>query len=138
MAKAGTNAGGMNPLQRLILDRMRERGWTPQDVEARGVTHATLHRYMNPLQLKTLPRQQVLASLAQALELPVEKVRAAAFAAIAGTPAAEVTEVAGDTPEWARLLIDVGRELGPEERDQWLALAVELSNAYKPKRKGRK
>lgn len=72
----------MNPLQRLILDQMHKRGWSPKQVEARGVSHATLHRYMNPVKLQTLPRRQILEALAAALDLPLEAVRAAAMATI--------------------------------------------------------
>ena len=73
----------MSPLQRLVLGRMRERGWDPKTVEERGpVTHATLHRYMNPVVLKQLPRQDVLRSLAAGLDLTYEDVRDAAMASI--------------------------------------------------------
>lgn len=78
MARKDTNVEGMTPLQALIVTRMTERGWTPPQVEKRGVKHATLHRYMNPVQLRTLPRQSVLADLAKALDLTVEEVRDAA------------------------------------------------------------
>lgn len=78
MARADTNPAGMAPLQRLILDRMREKRWEPKHVEARGVKHATLHRYMNPIQLLQLPRRSVLEDLAHGLQLPVEEVTQAA------------------------------------------------------------
>lgn len=84
MPRRVTKVSGMTPLQALILDRMRERGWTPKQVEERGVTHATLHRYMNPVRLKQLPRQSVLDQLSAALELPVSTIRLAAMDSIEG------------------------------------------------------
>lgn len=68
----------MSPLRRLILDRMREKGWDPKDVEGRGVKHATLHRYMNPVEMLQLPRRSVLEALAAGLQLPVPVVTQAA------------------------------------------------------------
>lgn len=68
----------MSPLQSLITGRMREQGWEPKDVEARGVKHATLHRYMNPVELRQLPRRDVLESLAEGLVLPYDRVLQAA------------------------------------------------------------
>jgi hypothetical protein len=68
----------MNPLQRLIVDTMRRQGWEPKDVEARGVTHATLHRYMNPVTLKAPPKDKVVRQLAEALSLSYDRVWQAA------------------------------------------------------------
>lgn len=82
MAEKGAHAGGMSPLQSLILDRMRERGWSPKDVEERGVKHATLHRYSNPIVLKQPPRKAVLQQLATALELDLAVVEQAAVESV--------------------------------------------------------
>lgn len=76
------HAPGMSPLQALILNRMRERGWTPKQVEDRGVTHATLHRYMNPVALRQPPRKAVLEQLARALDLPLGRVEQAAVESV--------------------------------------------------------
>jgi len=78
MPKKVTRVDGMSPLQALITTRMQEKGMDAPAVEARGVKHATLHRYMNPVHLRQLPRAAVLEALAQALELDVEDVRQAA------------------------------------------------------------
>jgi len=78
MAKRVTRVAGMSPLQALVTERMRTQGWDAPTVESRGVSHATLHRYMNPLVLRQLPRASVLTALAKALELDVEEVREAA------------------------------------------------------------
>lgn len=82
MAKKVTKVRGMTPLQALIRDQMERKGWEPRDVEDRGVKHATLHRYMQPIILKQLPRKSVLLSLAGALSLDVEDVLAAAVASL--------------------------------------------------------
>lgn len=73
-----THAEGMPPLQALIINTMRERGWSPKQVEDRGVSHATLHRYMNPVELRQPPRKSILRDLATALDLPLSKVERAA------------------------------------------------------------
>ena len=90
MAKRGTKARGMTPLQALVLSRMQEKQWDARTVESRGVTHATLHRYMNPVQLRQLPRQAVLEGLAKALQLDVEVVRQAAKDSVGTAPEREV------------------------------------------------
>lgn len=82
MAGRRAHAPGMSPLQALIVNRMRQRGWSPKQVEDRGVAHATLHRYMNPVELSQPPRKAVLQSLADALELPLAKVQQAAVESV--------------------------------------------------------
>ena len=74
----------MTPLRALILGQMEARRWDPKDVEERGIAHATLHRYMNPLRMKTLPRSDVLTALATSLDLPLERVRQAAWESLEG------------------------------------------------------
>ena len=82
MAEQRSEPDGMAPLQRLIVERMREQGWEPKDIEARGVKHATLHRYMKPVRLKNLPRQEVLQTLATALTLNYDAVLEAAMGSV--------------------------------------------------------
>lgn len=84
MARADTDPAGMTPLQVLILERMRQKGWDAKQVEDRGVKHATLHRYMNPIEMKQLPRQAVIQALAGALDLNEEDVLQAAKDSVAG------------------------------------------------------
>lgn len=86
MARKVTKVPGMTPLQALVLGRMREKQWDAKAVEARGVSHATLHRYMNPVVLRQLPRQRILESLASALDLSVDTVRQAAVESLVGQP----------------------------------------------------
>src|SRR5689334_804441 len=84
MPRKALRVVGMTPFQALITERMREKGWAPADVEARGVAHSTLHRYMQPTPLLTLPRPAVLNKLAKALDLSVEQLRAAAMETVGG------------------------------------------------------
>lgn len=99
MSKGGAHAAGMSPLQALILDRMREHGWTPKQVEDRGVSHATLHRYMNPVQLQQPPRKSVLRALATALDLPLSKLEQAAVESVGYDYTAAGQTPAGTTPQ---------------------------------------
>ena len=108
MARGDADAAGMSPLQRLILDRMREQGWSPKDVEDRGVKHATLHRYMNPVVLHQLPRRAVVEALADGLRLPVEKVEEAALASLARTGTAGGTTTTTGTARGAAGLVGPG------------------------------
>jgi hypothetical protein len=78
-----TDLDDMNPLQRLIVERMAERGWDPKEVEARGIPHATLHRYSNPLVLKAPPREKTIRQLATALHLDFGVVSRAGLDAVA-------------------------------------------------------
>src|SRR3954447_5316928 len=99
MSEGGAHASGMSPLQTLILDRMRERGWTPKQVEDRGVSHATLHRYMNPVVLQQPPRKSVLRALADALDIPLSKMERAAVESVGYDYTASGQTPIGMTPE---------------------------------------
>lgn len=83
MPEQDTDLDAMNPLQRLIVERMAERGWTPKEVEARGIPHATLHRYTNPLVLKAPPRSETIRQLSKALRLDFDVVSRAGLEAVA-------------------------------------------------------
>ncbi len=86
MAKRVTRIEGMSPLQALVTSRMRELSLDPQAVEKRGVKHATLHRYMNPVRLFQMPRVAILEAFAKALEVDVDEVRQAAKDSLGETP----------------------------------------------------
>jgi hypothetical protein len=114
----------MTPLQALIIERMREKGWDPPDVEARGVKHATLHRYMNPVHLQQLPRKSVLRDLANALELDVDDVRQAAMDSIAGVgdrPWRRTLRKSGETIEW-EIVVTRRDRLPLDDLDFWHTL----------------
>lgn len=89
MPKKVTKVRGITPLQALVVGRMTDKGWDPKTVEDRGVAHATLHRYMNPVELRQLPRRDVLEALARGLQLDVEDVRQAAVESLTGRPSTE-------------------------------------------------
>jgi hypothetical protein len=97
VAEQDTDLDDMNPLQRLIVERMRQRGWTPKEIEARGIRHATLHRYTNPLALKTPPRPATIRQLAEALDLDYDRVWRAAVDAVVWSQRSRTREPA--TPE---------------------------------------
>lgn len=82
MARRDTDADGMPPLQRLIVEQMRRKGWSPQQVEDRGVSHSTLYMYTQPLTLRSLPRDATIDKLAEALDLTPDQIREAAWQSI--------------------------------------------------------
>jgi hypothetical protein len=76
--KQGTDPADMPPLQRLIVTRMRDKGWSATQVEDRGISHSTLHYYLQTRRLKAMPRDSTITALASSLDLSEEEVRAAA------------------------------------------------------------
>src|SRR5581483_9685760 len=70
---------GTNPLQRLILDQMRERGLSYGDVARRGgLPRSTVYTLAMTRNLARPPRPATLDGLARGLDVPVSAVRAAA------------------------------------------------------------
>ena len=101
----------MNPLQILIRTRMAEQRWTFADVARRGaLPRSTVHHLATNEQPSRPPHPQTLARLAAGLDLPGERVRAAAAQATAHT----VLTMPKD-PEIEFLLSAVGR-LSREDR----------------------
>lgn len=113
MAKEDTDAAGMSPLQRLILDRMREKWWEAKDVEKRGVPHATLHGYMAGKPLSGLPREATRRQLANGLGLTFEAITEAAKDSIGWTSKATMT-VKNPRPEREIDRLPVGLDLDAE------------------------
>jgi transcriptional regulator with XRE-family HTH domain len=69
----------LNPLQALIQQRLRERGWSYGDVARRGgVPRSTVYTLAITRNLARPPRPATLDGLAQGLDLPVSAIRAAA------------------------------------------------------------
>jgi transcriptional regulator with XRE-family HTH domain len=69
----------LNPLQALIQQRLRERGWSYGDVARRGgVPRSTVYTLAITRNLARPPRPATLDGLAKGLDLPVSAVRAAA------------------------------------------------------------
>ena len=111
----------MNPLQALIRARMAEQHWTFADVARRGaLPRSTVHHLATNEQPSRPPHPQTLTRLAAGLDLPAERVRAAAAQATAHT----VLTMTAD-PEIEFLLSAMGR-LSREDRRYVAALVRSL------------
>jgi transcriptional regulator with XRE-family HTH domain len=130
---------GGNPLQRLILDQMRERGLSYGDVARRGgLPRSTVYTLATTRNLARPPRPATLDGLAQGLEVPVSAVRAAAAESTGlhyydDVPAAP--EQPGDAER--ELLIASIDELTPEDRRHVAALVESLRNKASQQRTDR-
>jgi transcriptional regulator with XRE-family HTH domain len=127
---AGAMEPALNPLQRLIQQRLRERGWSYREVARRGgLPHSTVHTLAATRNLARPPRPATIDALAKGLDVPVSAVRAAAAASTGlhyydeapGEP-----ENPGD-PERELLIASID-ELTPEERRHVAALVESLRN----------
>jgi transcriptional regulator with XRE-family HTH domain len=111
----------MNPLQALIRTRMAEQHWTFADVARRGsLPRSTVHHLATNEQPSRPPHPQTLTRLAAGLDLPAERVRAAAAQATAHN----VFTLTAD-PEIEFLLAAVGR-LSRDDRRYVAALVRTL------------
>ena len=69
----------INPLQRLIQQRLRERAWSYGEVARRGeLPRSTVYTLATTRNLARPPRPATLDALAKGLDVPVSVVRAAA------------------------------------------------------------
>jgi transcriptional regulator with XRE-family HTH domain len=69
----------LNPLQRLIQQRLHERGWSYREVARRGeLAHSTVYTLATTWNLVRPPRPDVIDALARGLDVPVSAVRAVA------------------------------------------------------------
>jgi hypothetical protein len=134
-AAAGTDAGAdearaqdINPLQRLIRQRMQEQGWSYGDVGRRGgLPRSTVYTLATTRNLARPPRPATLNGLAWGLDLPVAVVRSAAAESTGlhyyddelGGP-----EASGD-PERDLLIASID-ELTAEDRQHVAALVESL------------
>jgi transcriptional regulator with XRE-family HTH domain len=117
-----------NPLQRLIQQRLRERGWSYGEVARRGgLPRSTVYTLATTVNLVRPPRPATIDALAKGLDVPVTLVRAAAAEstglhyydeAPAGQPRS------GDQER--ELLIASIDELSPEDRQHVAALVESL------------
>jgi transcriptional regulator with XRE-family HTH domain len=111
----------MNPLQALIRARMAEQHWSFADVARRGaLPRSTVHHLATNERPSRPPHPQTLLRLAAGLDLPAERVRAAAAESTAHT----VLSLTKD-PEIEFLLAAVGR-LSQEDRRYVAALVRTL------------
>src|SRR5579863_7507038 len=69
----------INPLQRLIQERLRDRGWSYGEVARRGgLPRSTIYTLATTRNLVRPPRPATIDALAKGLDVPVSVVRAAA------------------------------------------------------------
>jgi transcriptional regulator with XRE-family HTH domain len=124
----------VNPLQRLIFQRLRERGWSYGEVARRGgLPRSTVYTLATTRNLVRPPRPATIDALAKGLDVPVSAVRAAAAESTGlhyydGLPA-------GPEPPADRereLLIASIDELTPEDRRHVAALVESLRSRALP------
>lgn len=119
----------LNPLQRLIRQRMRERGWSYGNVARRGcLPRSTVSTLAATRNLTRPPRPATINALAEGLDLPVSVVRAAAAEStgLHYYDQAPARQQEGDQER--DLLIASIDELTPEDRRHVAALVESLRN----------
>ena len=123
-----------SPLQRLIEQRLRERGWSYGDIARRGgLPRSTVYTLAVTRNLTRPPRPATIDALAKGLDVPVAAVRAAAaestglyyYDKAPGEP-----EKPGD-PERELLIASID-ELTPEDRQHVAALVESLRKKTTP------
>jgi transcriptional regulator with XRE-family HTH domain len=120
----------LNPLQRLIQQRLRERGWSYGEVAKRGgLPRSTVYTLAMTRNLTRPPRPATIDALAKGLDVPVSAVRAAAAESTGLHYYDDVPsglEQRGDQER--ELLIASIDELTPEDRRHVAALVESLRN----------
>ena len=118
----------LNPLQHLIHQRLRERGWSYGEVARRGgLPRSTVYTLATTRNLARPPRPATIDGLAKGLDVPVSAVRAAAAESTGLHYYDEVPaerEHPGDQER--ELLIASIDELTPEDRRHVAALVESL------------
>jgi transcriptional regulator with XRE-family HTH domain len=125
----------LNPLQRLIQQRLRERGWSYGDVAKRGgLPRSTLYTLATTRNLTRPPRPATIDALAVGLDVPVSAVRAAAAESTGLHYYDEVPAERGEHPSdhERELLIASIDELTPEDRRHVAALVESLRKRTSP------
>jgi transcriptional regulator with XRE-family HTH domain len=116
------------PLQRLILQRLRERKWSYGDVARRGgLPRSTVYTLATTRNLVRPPRPATIDALARGLDVPVSAVRSAA----AESTGLHYYDAAPSDPprpgdQERDLLIASIDELSPEDRRHVAALVESL------------
>jgi transcriptional regulator with XRE-family HTH domain len=124
----------LNPLQRLIQQRMRERGWSYGEVARRGgLPRSTVYTLAQTRNLTRPPRPVTIDALAQGLDVPVSAVRGAA-AESTGLHYYDEAPASRDDPgdRERELLIASLDELTPEDRRHVAALVESLRKKTSP------
>jgi transcriptional regulator with XRE-family HTH domain len=136
--RLGTAAAGLeldiNPLQQLIRQRLRERGWSYGKVARRGgLARSTVYALAITRNLARPPRPATIDGLAKGLDLPVSVVRAAA-AESTGLYYYEEAGAGQQHPDdrEKELLIASIDELTPEDRRHVAALVESLRHRTSP------
>ena len=119
---------GINPLQRLIQQRLREQGWSYGEVSKRGgLPRSTVYTLATTRNLARPPRPATIDALAKGLDVPVSAVRAAAAESTGlhyYDEAPAERQHPGD-PERELLIASID-ELAPEDRRHVAALVESL------------
>ena len=125
----------INPLQRLIQQRLRERGWSYGEVARRGgLPRSTVYTLATTRNLVRPPRPATINALAKGLDVPVSAVRAAAAESTGLHYYDEVPAEPEHSADPEReLLIASIDELTPEDRRHVVALVESLRNRASPK-----
>jgi transcriptional regulator with XRE-family HTH domain len=132
---AAASGHAVNPLQRLIRERLRERGWSYGEVARRGgLPRSTVYTLATTENLVRPPRPATIDALARGLDVPVSAVRAAA-AESTGLHYYDEAPTGPDHPadRERELLIASIDELSPEDRRHVAALVESLRNRASPK-----
>ncbi|MGH8866469.1 MAG: transcriptional regulator [Actinomycetes bacterium] len=117
-----------NPLQRVILDRLRERGWSYGVVARRGgLPRSTVYHLAVTQRLVRPPRPDTLDGLARGLELPIAVVRAAA----ADATGLHYYEGGEAVDQETAVLIASLEELTAEDRRHVAALVESMRRRYR-------
>jgi transcriptional regulator with XRE-family HTH domain len=124
----------VNPLQRLIRQRLRERSWSYGDVARRGgLPRSTVYTLATTRNLARPPRPATIDALAKGLDVPVSAVRAAAAESTGLHYYDEPPARPQDPGDREReLLIASIDELTPEDRRHVAALVESLRNRASP------
>jgi transcriptional regulator with XRE-family HTH domain len=113
----------VNALQQLIVERMRERGWSYSDVGNRGgIPRSTVHQLATK-DIKRVPKFETIEGLAKGLQYPLRVVWDAAAQAVG---AAGLQHLYRERSKEAEMLIAHYEELSPERRTMLMALLETL------------
>ena len=120
----------INPLQRLIRQRLREQGWSYGEVARRGgLPRSTVYTLATTRNLVRPPRPATIDALARGLDVPVSVVRTAAAESTGLHYYDEGPAGQRDQGDQEReLLIASIDELSPDDRRHVAALVESLRN----------
>lgn len=128
MDSSANTLDDLNPLQRLIQQCLRERGWSYGDVaRSGGLARSTLYTLAVTRNLVRPPRPATIDGLARGLGVPVSVVRAAAAESAGLRYYDETSPGPGRLHDQERdLLVATIDELSPEDRRHVAALVTSL------------